>query len=135
MTVRHSCLYASDPGHVVISYPGTMDPDSSKASRPWNYYVAVTTNALADRPVFHSATANPLSDPVHRGVCLGRCAGMYDFLDVVLAPSGEIWATEVDTCTKDCIRAQGPTLASKERAADAQGVAVRQLSGPGLRRR
>ena len=133
--VNFPSIDASDPGHVVISYPGTTDPDSSKPSRPWNYYVAVTTNALADRPVFHSATANPLSDPVHRGVCLGRCAGMYDFLDVVLAPSGEVWATEVDTCTKACVDAPGPTLSSKEAASDAQGVAVRQLSGPGLRRR
>jgi hypothetical protein len=112
-----------------------MDPDSSKASRPWNYYVAVSDDALADLPVFHSATANPLSDPVHRGVCLNRCAGMYDFLDVVIAPSGQTWATEVDTCTKACATAQGPKLGSGEGATDAQGVAIRQLAGPGLRRR
>ena len=133
--VNFPSIDASDPGHVVISYPGTTDPDSSKASRPWNYYVAVTTDALAAKPVFHSATANALSDPVHRGVCLGRCAGMYDFLDAVLAPSGAAWATEVDTCTKACVTAQGPTLTAKEEASDAQGVAVRQLSGPGLHRR
>jgi hypothetical protein len=133
--VNFPSIDASDPGHVVISYPGTTDPDSTKASRAWNYYVAVTTDALAAKPVFHSATANPLSDPVHRGVCLGRCAGMYDFLDVVIAPSGEVWATEVDTCTKACSTAAGPTLGKGEAASDAQGVAVRQLSGPGLRRR
>jgi hypothetical protein len=126
---------AGTPGHVAISYPGTMDPDSSKPSRPWNYYVAVSDNALADLPVFHSATANSLKDPVHRGVCLNRCAGMYDFMDVVIAPSGQAWATEVDTCTKACVTAQGPKLGSGESASDAQGVAIRQLAGPGLRRR
>jgi hypothetical protein len=126
---------AGSPGHVAISYPGTMDPDSSKMSRAWNYYVAVSDDALADLPVFHSATANSLKDPVHRGVCLNRCAGMYDFLDVVIAPSGQTWAAEVDTCTKGCITAAGPTLRNGETPSDAQGVAIRQLAGPGLHRR
>jgi hypothetical protein len=133
--VNFPSIDAGEKGHVVISYPGTMDPDSSKAARPWNYYVAVTDNALADRPVFHSATANPIADPVHRGVCLGRCAGMLDFLDVVVAPSGAVWATEVDTCVKGCITAKGPTMSPAEAANGRVGVAVRQLSGPGLRRR
>jgi hypothetical protein len=131
--VNFPSIDAGAPGHVAISYPGTTDPDAAKASRPWNYYVAVTDNALAAQPVFHSATANALKDPVHRGVCLNRCAGMYDFLDVVIAPSGQVWATEVDTCTEACITAQGPKLTSKEEASDAQGVAVRQLRGPRLR--
>jgi hypothetical protein len=132
--VNFPTIDASNPGHVAISFPGTMDPDSAKASRPWNYYVAVSDNALADQPIFHSATANSLKDPVHRGVCLNRCAGMFDFLDVVIAPSGQTWATEVDTCTKGCITADGRTLSKSQAASDAQGVAVRQLAGPGLRR-
>jgi hypothetical protein len=126
---------AGAPGHVAISYPGTMDADASKPARAWNYYVAVSTNALADLPVFHSATANPLRDPIHRGVCLNRCAGMYDFLDVVIAPSGQTWAAAVDTCTKACSSAVGPTLGKGETATDAQGVGIRQLAGPGLPRR
>jgi hypothetical protein len=126
---------AGGPGQVAISYPGTMDPDSSKMSRAWNYYVAVSDNALTGLPVFHSATANPLTDPIHRGVCLNRCGGMYDFLDVVIAPSGQAWAAAVDTCTKGCVTAPGPSLKNGETASDAQGVAVRELSGPGLRRR
>jgi hypothetical protein len=132
--VNFPSIDASNPGHVAISFPGTTDPDSAKASRPWNYYVAVSDNALADQPIFHSATANALKDPVHRGVCLNRCAGMFDFLDVVIAPSGQAWATEVDTCTKGCITADGRTLSKSQAASDAQGVAVRQLAGPGLRR-
>ena len=132
--VNFPSIDASNPGHVAITFPGTTDPDSAKASRPWNYYVAVSDNALADQPIFHSATANALKDPVHRGVCLNRCAGMFDFLDVVIAPSGQAWATEVDTCTKGCITADGRTLSKGQAASDAQGVAVRQLAGPGLRR-
>jgi hypothetical protein len=133
--VNFPSIDAGEKGHVTITYPGTMDPDSSKPSRPWNYYVAVTDNALADRPVFHSATANPVADPVHRGVCLGRCAGMLDFLDAVIAPDGSTWATEVDTCTKACSSAKGPTLSKSETASASVGMAVRQLAGPGLRRR
>ena len=126
---------AGRAGHVSISFPGSTDPDSGKASRPWNYYVAVTTNALAPLPTFHYATANAVDDPVHRGACLGRCAGMLDFLDVVIAPNGETWATEVDTCIKACVTATGPTLKSAENPSGRVGVAVRQLAGPGLRRR
>ena len=134
--VNYPSIDASDPGHIAISFPGSTAREAN-AARPWNYYVTVSTNALAGRPVFHSTTANPLNDPIHRGPCQGRCAGMYDFLDVVIAPlTGEVWAAAVDTCTSvACITAEGPTLSSKEEASDAQGIAVRMLSGPGLRRR
>lgn len=126
--VNFPSIDAGLPGQVVISYPGTTDSEAAKPSRPWNYYVAVTDDALAAAPVFHSATANPISDPVHRGVCLSRCAGMLDFLDVVIDPSGTTWATAVDTCTKECVAAEGPELAAGERPTDAVGLAVRQLS-------
>jgi hypothetical protein len=133
--VNYPSIDASDPGHIAVSFPGSTARQATGA-RPWNYYVAVSTNALASRPVFHSATANPVTDPVHRGACQGRCAGMFDFLDVVLAPlTGEVWAAETDTCTSlACRQAEGPRLSGKEAADDAQGVAVRMLSGPGRRR-
>jgi len=133
--VNFPSVDASDPGHIAVSFPGSTERKAT-AARPWNYYVTVSTNALAGRPVFHSATANPISDPIHRGECLGRCAGMYDFLDVVIAPrTGDVWAAAVDTCTSiACIEAEGPALSNKQGADDAQGVAVRMLSGPGLRR-
>ncbi|MGB8650958.1 MAG: sialidase family protein [Mycobacteriales bacterium] len=134
--VNYPTIDASEPGHVAVSFPGTTARTDTPA-RPWNYYVAVSTDALAAQPVFHSTTANALADPVHRGPCLDRCAGMYDFVDVVIAPrTGALWAAEVDTCTSAaCIFARGPSLSAKQAADDAQGVAVRQLSGPGLRRR
>ena len=133
--VNFPSIDASEPGHVVVSFPGSTARLANDA-RPWNYYVTVSTNALSSRPVFHSATANAVSDPIHRGACQGRCDGMYDFLDVVIAPrTGAVWAAAVDTCTSiACIDAEGPALSSKESADDAQGIAIRMLSGPGLRR-
>ncbi len=133
--VNFPSIDASDPGHIAISFPGTTDRQTS-AARPWNYYVTVTTDALAGRPTFHSATANPVKDPVHRGPCLGRCAGMFDFLDLVIAPrSGEVWAALSDTCTSvACVSAEGPGLSKAEAASDAQGIAIRMLSGPGRKR-
>ena len=134
--VNFPSVDASTPGHLVISFPGTT-ARTANAARPWNYYVAVSTDALNSRPTFHSTTANPVKDPVHRGPCLDRCAGMYDFIDVVVAPrTGELWAAAVDTCTSvACIAAPGPTLKKAEASGDAQGVVIRQLSGPGLSRR
>ncbi len=127
--VNFPSIDAGEKGVVAISYPGTLTADATNLARPWNYYVARTANALAKQPVFHSATANALSDPIHRGVCLGRCAGMYDFLDVIVAPSGEIWAAAVDTCTNACaaVAKDAKSLSAAERPRDAQGVVVRQL--------
>ena len=132
--VNYPSIDVQAPGHLVMSFPGTTGKTAS-AARPWNYYVAVTTNALDPRPTFHSTTANPVKDPIHRGPCLDRCAGMYDFIDVVIAPkSKELWAAGVDTCTSPaCVSAEGPTLPSAAAANDAQGFGVRQLSGPGLK--
>lgn len=134
--VNFPSIDASTPGHLVVAFPGTTARDAT-AARPWNYYVAVSTDALASRPTFHSTTANPVKDPIHRGACLDRCAGMFDFIDVVAAPrTGELWAAAVDTCTSiTCIQAEGPGLPSTQAAGDAQGVVIRQLSGPGLTRR
>lgn len=131
--VNYPSIDVREPGHLVISFPGTTGTTAT-AARPWNYYVAATTDALSARPTFHSTTANAASDPIHRGPCLGRCAGMYDFIDVVVAPrSDELWAAGVDTCTSAaCKGASGTTLTSAQAASDAQGFVVRQLSGPGL---
>lgn len=132
--VNYPTIDAGSPGHVAISFPGSTE-DKSPA-RKWNYYVAVSTNALAPLPTFRSATANNPADPIHRGACLSRCGNMFDFLDVVLGPDGAAWGTAVDTCTTTrCIKAEGPRLGSGEASDDAKGIVVRQLAGPGVRRR
>ena len=132
--VNFPSIDAGSPGHIAISFPGsTQEKDPA---RKWNYYVSVSTNALASLPTFHSATANKVSDPVHRGACLSRCGNMFDFLDIVLGPNGAAWGTAVDTCASTkCIAAEGPRLKSDEASDAAVGIVVRQLAGPGIGRR
>jgi hypothetical protein len=133
-SVNFPSIDAGSPGHVVVTFPGSTQEKS--AARPWNYYMTVSTNALAPLPTFHSATANNPRDPIHRGACDGRCGNMFDFLDAVIAPSGDGWGTEVDTCTGKCSSASSDAaLKSDEKPTDAQGVVVRQIAGPGMGRR
>ena len=128
--VNFPAIDASGVGRVAITYPGSTDLTSQRSLRKWNMYVTTSMNALDARPTFTSTTANPLSDPIHRGDCNGKCAAMADFLDVVIAPSGHIWATATDTCvTAACVQA---TTGGVNVALDGQGVAIRQTSGAGL---
>jgi hypothetical protein len=134
---------AGSPGHVAITFPGTLSTDATDLSRPWFSYVVTSTDALGSNPTFLSVVANPggLADPVHRGDCDGRCGRMYDFLDVVIAPDakGTIWATATDTCTKlygcSTNRVAGYSSGSGEQgAADSRdGVAYMQVAGPRMR--
>ena len=163
--VNWPTIDAGSKGRIAITFPGTTQvaPEPPEADptdpfdlllgpvtqdfRPWNYYVVVSTNALAADPLFLSATANPLSDPIHRGPCNGpgtsRCAGMFDFLDVDIAPNGEVWAAAVDTCLSgknadgiDCVKKKGPSdeTDTSAGATGMLGVATRQVGGPTLRR-
>lgn len=134
--VNWPVVAAGDEGRIIVHFPGTTSDDPDDPTRPWNLYEVVTTNALAADPLFVSTTANDPDDPVHRGDCNGRCAGMFDFLDAIVAPSdGAFWATMTDTCTpsiqgnpEDCVNEPG----EDGNATDAEGYAVRQLSGPPL---
>lgn len=132
--VNFPTVDAGSPGHIALTFPGSTEEKTP--ARKWNYYVAVSTNALAPLPTFHSATANSVSDPIHRGACLSRCGNMFDFLDVVIGPNGAAWGTEVDTCTSaKCIAAEGPNLKKDEASGDARGIVVRQIAGPGVGKR
>lgn len=131
--VNFPTIDAGKAGQIAISFPGTTkdvdDPAVEPSTREWNYYVMTSLNADAAKPLFVSTTGQPVSDPIHRGNCgPGRCAGMFDFIDVEFAPSGEIWAAATDTCTAeaDCNTKDG------QRAPSAEGLSIRQLSGPGL---
>ena len=70
----------------------------------WNGYTTVTTNALAGNPLFYSATVNEKSDPLKRGRCgPGRCGTtVYDFIDISIAPDGQVWSSWVDACMLAC---------------------------------
>lgn len=140
MLTNFPTLAVGDAGRVVITFPGATDPMGNRNSKlnhvPWNYYIVETQNALAPRPTFVSQIAAiPASlgggTVMHRGPCNGRCAGLFDFLDVQVAPTpgGPAYASLSDDCTGLCAKvATGP---SNDAGAGA-GILVRQVAGPAL---
>jgi hypothetical protein len=138
--VNFPTISAGSAGRIAITFPGTQSKDSDDITRPWYSYVVESVDALSTKPTFLSAVANPggLADPIHRGDCFGRCGRMYDFLDVVVDPSGTVWGTATDTCTPlaECStrRVGGYSDLTGENGAaeSADGVAFRQISGPPL---
>lgn len=120
-------IAAGDPGHIAITFPSSTSDDRGDNRRPWNQTVAISTNALDEQPVFLSATANDPADPIHRGACSGRCGGLWDFLDITIGPSGELWAAASDDCVGDCVTGDGGVLRA------GLGIAIRQVGGPLLR--
>jgi hypothetical protein len=123
--VRESNLPSIDvgaPGHVAFAYMGSEnspgppfeeqsectavgacpDPDSYKHTS-WNGYMMETFNALDKDPVLYTGTVNDKRDPLVRGTCgPGRCKAVYDFIDVVISPAGEVWTAWVDGCILAC---------------------------------
>jgi hypothetical protein len=131
--VNFPTIDAGDEGRIVIHFPGTAVADRNDGRRPWNLYQVVSTSALDENPLFVFTTANDPAQPIHRGNCgPGRCAGMFDFLDVLVPPAEApewaqgFWAAGVDTCRADC--EQGEAAASRM-----DGIVVRQVAGPALR--
>jgi len=128
-------ISAGSNGRIAISFPGTTSSNEGDLSRPWDFYVLYSKNALSANPTFVSNIANPATDPVHRGNCPGRCGNMLDFLDIQIspAPGHAIWATAVDTCTslKNC-KTNPDAVGFNGRdndAADMQGMVARQIGG------
>jgi hypothetical protein len=113
-----------DPGKIAISFPSTT---GTAANRAWSQTVVVTEDALGADPIFLSATGNPPTDPIHRGNCLGRCGGLWDFIDIQISAQGHAWVPTSDDCVGSCNN--GTVSAAK--AGD--GVVVRQIDGPLLR--
>ena len=125
--VNFPTITAGHAGRIAISFPGSPVNDKNDNRRPWNQYVVVSTDALSPDPLFVWATGNDTADPVHRGLCLGRCGGMFDFLDIVTSPKdGMFWATASDTCVGTCVTGSGAT----KQVGD--GVAIKQTGGPSL---
>jgi hypothetical protein len=121
-------IAAGDRGRIAILFPGSTSKSYDDATRPWNDYLVVSTNALSKNPMFVSTTVNVPSDPVRRGPCSGRCGGMFDFLDIFVSPhDGSVWAAISDTCVDLCVKS--PTGSQKSVG---DGIAVKQLSGPSM---
>ncbi|MBV9098505.1 MAG: hypothetical protein JO079_10650 [Frankiaceae bacterium] len=139
MTTNFPSLAAGDTGRVVITFPGSTDPYANKTvgkTSPWNYYVIETQNALAPRPTFVSQIA-PITSSLglgatvmHRGACHGRCGGLFDFLDVQVAPTtgGAAYASLSDDCTGPCATLTG----SSNDSGAGMGILVRQVAGPAM---
>ncbi|HMC68314.1 MAG TPA: hypothetical protein VKJ07_04090, partial [Mycobacteriales bacterium] len=131
-------LAAGDRGHVVITFPGSTDAraNTDKQLSPWSYYVVFSQDALSSHPHFVSQVARIPSSlggstVMHRGPCSGRCAGLFDFLDVQVAPTpgSPAYASLSDDCTGPCVRS--PRGKSKDAGAGA-GILVRELAGPSM---
>jgi hypothetical protein len=131
-------LAVGDRGHVVVTFPGSTDAhaNTDKHKSPWSYYVVFSQNALSEHPTFVSQVARiPTSlgggTTMHRGPCSGRCAGLFDFLDVQTAPTpgSPAYATLSDDCTGACVK----SAAGKSNDTDAgAGILVRELAGPSM---
>ena len=95
----------TNPDCFVAQLPCPAPEEYKKTT--WNGYVTVTKNALAKDPVFYSTTVNDERDPLKRGVCgPGRCGlTILDFIDITIAPDGQVWSSWTDACTLAC--AQG----------------------------
>ena len=125
-----------DDGRIAVSFPGSTDAtaNTDTANAPWSYYVAFSNNALDAAPTFTSTIAQiPAAagggTTMHRGACNGRCGGLFDFLDIQIAPTagGAAYASLSDDCTGAC----ATDAAGKSDDPDAgQGILVREIAGP-----
>jgi hypothetical protein len=126
--VNFPTITAGDSGRIAITFPGTTVNNQSTANRPWNSYVILSIDALSPNPTFLWRLGNDPANPVHRGTCLGRCAGMYDFLDIQTSPKdGMLWATASDNCVSAACLSGSVSLLSP-----GEGVAINQIGGPSL---
>ena len=119
-------LDVSAPGKLAIAYYGSENSpyercredceDKDYLKTTWNGYMAVSTNALDKNPTFYSSTVNDKRDPFKRQRCGPlRCGtAIYDFLDVTIAPDGQVWAAFVDACTFSCADRRATTDAGNE---------------------
>jgi hypothetical protein len=123
--INFPVVAAGDPGHIAINFPSTTQTGTKRA---WDQTEVITTDALdLGAAIYLSATGNDPADPVHRGTCLGRCGGMWDFIDIQIAKTGELWAAASDDCAGTC----NTGTVSAAHAGD--GLAIRQIGGPLLR--
>jgi hypothetical protein len=102
------------PGKIAIAYYGS-DNSPYQGCKPdcedkmwdkttWDGHMTISVNALDKDPIFYSTTVNAKSDPFKRKHCgPGRCdTNVYDFIDVQIAPDGQVWGAFVDGCILSC---------------------------------
>lgn len=106
-----SAIVAGAEGRVAFAYFGTTaDTSSWKAPSAhfappdtrWNLYVAVSTDALAEDPVFTTLQVNPDDDPVQVGCVwlsggVNDCRNLADFFDIT-EREGRAYLVFADGC-------------------------------------
>ncbi len=127
-------LDVAAPGHVAVAYMGSENspgmpfpefgectalgacPEPDKYKRvTWNGYMMESKNVLDKKPVLYTTTVNEKRDPLIRGTCgPGRCKAVYDFIDIVISPAGEVWSAWVDGCTLTCMMPGATTSAGAD---------------------
>lgn len=81
------------------------ESDAQYEGVTWDGYIAVTTTALDEAPLFWTSRVNPSDDPLFRGPCKAvACGAIGDYLDVRIAPDGSPWGSFVDACTNRCVQ-------------------------------
>lgn len=125
---------AGGAGKVAWAYFGSFDspgPGSDEAEHQgttWHQMVGMTLDALADDPLFLTASANPPEDPIAVGACgTVRCNdAVKDFIHLEIGPDGTPWVASVDGCIRECARGDAAENDGRE------GAVARLWGGPSL---
>lgn len=129
---------AGAEGRVAFAYLATDHPGGYAASdwsgAAWHMHLGVLTDAFGAGDV-QWAQVSPADDPLGVGDCgLTRCTecpdelcpGMYDYIDLEVAPDGRPWVAMVDVCQARCL-----ATGAHDQAIGAVGTLA---SGPSLTR-
>ncbi len=87
-------IFAGAEGRVVLGYIGEVNDIESNASvSGWSGYMAIITDAFAERPLITSVAVNHPGDPLDITSDCGnvRCGGFGDFIDVEIDDEGRPW--------------------------------------------
>ena len=115
----------TNPDCFVAQLPCPPPPEYKKTT--WNGYMTISANALDKNPTFYSTTVNDPKDPLKRGTCgPGRCGlTILDFIDITIAPNGQVWSSWVDACITVCSE-------GGDQDAGSEAVVGRLIGGPSL---
>jgi hypothetical protein len=136
VTANLPALAAGADGRIVLAYAGTADLANgyqtpgygTNHAQRWVGYMTISTDATSASPTFQTVTTSAATDPLVRGPCgPGRCPGMVDFIDVIVAPDGNAYAAFVDACTGLC--ASDPARNNNA----SQALVATVTGGPSLR--
>lgn len=115
----HPAVTVGDNGRVAVAYlassaPQLRDnlagqsqvtPEIADEGTLWQFFVATSINADADKPTWLVQQVTPNEDPVHMGCIVDPrgfrddCTNMGHSTDIVTGPDGRAYAARIDGCT------------------------------------